>query len=153
LRRLGEVPTYALTDNERTVSVDHVAGVTVRHPEIVAVKQHYGMSIRTFHPNGSAVQRQVEGDGAHREGRPGSPGCSPVVRAPTAPLMNSTANNPHKSARIPNRRTPSSSSSRTPIRRRHSRDRAARARSSTSGAKTSDGNPTLTLTEALGAAR
>ena len=47
LRRLGGVPTYALTDNERTVSVDHVAGVAVRHPEIVAVGRHYGMSIRT----------------------------------------------------------------------------------------------------------
>ena len=50
MRHLGEVPTYALTDNERTVSVDHVAGVAVRHPEIVAVGQHYGMSIRTFIP-------------------------------------------------------------------------------------------------------
>jgi hypothetical protein len=50
LRRLGGVPTYALTDNERTVSVDHVAGVAVRHPEIVAVGRHYGMSIRTCVP-------------------------------------------------------------------------------------------------------
>jgi hypothetical protein len=50
LRRLGGVPTYALTDNERTVSVDHVAGVAVRHPEIVAVARHYGMTIRTCVP-------------------------------------------------------------------------------------------------------
>ena len=50
LRRLGGVPTYALTDNERTVSVDHVAGVAVRHPEIVAVGRHYGMTIRTCVP-------------------------------------------------------------------------------------------------------
>jgi transposase len=50
LRRIGGVPTYALTDNERTVSVDHVAGVAVRHPEIVAVGRHYGMSIRTCVP-------------------------------------------------------------------------------------------------------
>jgi hypothetical protein len=44
------VPTYALTDNERTVSVDHVAGVAVRHPEIVQVGRHYGMTIRTCVP-------------------------------------------------------------------------------------------------------
>ena len=50
LRRMGGVPTYALTDNERTVSVDHVAGIAVRHPEIVAVGRHYGMTIRTCVP-------------------------------------------------------------------------------------------------------
>ena len=37
LRIIGGVPVYALTDNEKTVTVDHVAGVLVRHPEIVAV--------------------------------------------------------------------------------------------------------------------
>lgn len=31
---MGEAPTYALTDNAKTVSIDHVAGVAVRHPEI-----------------------------------------------------------------------------------------------------------------------
>ena len=50
LRRLGGVPTYALTDNEKTVSTDHIAGVAVRHPEIVAVARHYGMTIRTCVP-------------------------------------------------------------------------------------------------------
>ena len=50
LRCLGGVPTYALTDNERTVSVDHVAGIAVRHPEIVAVGRHYGMTIRICVP-------------------------------------------------------------------------------------------------------
>jgi transposase len=44
LRRVGGVPTYALTDNERTVSVDHVAGIAVRHPEIVAVGRHYPLT-------------------------------------------------------------------------------------------------------------
>ena len=32
LRRIGGVPVYALTDNEKTVTVEHVAGVPVRHP-------------------------------------------------------------------------------------------------------------------------
>ena len=31
LRRIGGVPAYALTDNEKTVTVEHVAGVPVRH--------------------------------------------------------------------------------------------------------------------------
>jgi transposase len=50
LRRLGGVPTYALTDNEKTISTDHVAGIAVRHPEIVEVARHYGMTIRTCVP-------------------------------------------------------------------------------------------------------
>ncbi|MEU6647801.1 IS21 family transposase [Saccharomonospora sp. NPDC046836] len=50
LRRIGGVPTYALTDNEKTVSVDHVATIAVRNPEIVEVGRHYGMTIRTCVP-------------------------------------------------------------------------------------------------------
>ena len=33
LRRLGGVPTYVLTDNEKTVTVEHVAGIPVRNPQ------------------------------------------------------------------------------------------------------------------------
>jgi transposase len=50
LRRLGGVPAYALTDNEKTVTVEHVADIPVRNPEIVAVARHYGMTIRTCVP-------------------------------------------------------------------------------------------------------
>lgn len=50
LRRIGGVPTYALTDNEKTVTLDHVAGVAVRNPEIVEVGRHYGMTVRTCVP-------------------------------------------------------------------------------------------------------
>lgn len=32
LRRIGGVPAYLLTDNEKTVTVEHVAGVPVRNP-------------------------------------------------------------------------------------------------------------------------
>ena len=46
----GGAPTYALTDNEKTVSVDHVAGIAVRNPQIVAVARHYGLSIETCVP-------------------------------------------------------------------------------------------------------
>jgi hypothetical protein len=50
LRRIGGAPAYALTDNEKTVTVEHVAGVPVRHPEIVAVGRHYGMTVHTCVP-------------------------------------------------------------------------------------------------------
>lgn len=50
LRKIGGAPTYALTDNEKTVTIDHVAGVAVRNPQIVEVGHHYGMSIRTCLP-------------------------------------------------------------------------------------------------------
>jgi hypothetical protein len=50
LRRLGGVPTYALTDNERTVTSDRIARIAVRHPEMVEVGRHYGLTIRTCVP-------------------------------------------------------------------------------------------------------
>ena len=50
LRRLGGAPTYALTDNERTVTVEHVARVAVRHPEVVAAGRHYGIQVATCVP-------------------------------------------------------------------------------------------------------
>jgi transposase len=49
-RRLGGAPTYALTDNEKTVTVEHIARVPVRHPDVVAAGRYYGMTIRTCVP-------------------------------------------------------------------------------------------------------
>jgi transposase len=50
MRAFGGAPTYWLTDNERTVTIDHVAGIAVRHPEMVAVGGHYGVTIATCVP-------------------------------------------------------------------------------------------------------
>ena len=50
MRAFGGAPTYWLTDNERTVTIDHVAGVPVRHPEMVAVGSHYGITVATCVP-------------------------------------------------------------------------------------------------------
>jgi len=50
LRRIGGVPTYVLTDNAKTVSIDHVAGVAVRHPQIVQAARHYGTQVHTCVP-------------------------------------------------------------------------------------------------------
>jgi transposase len=50
LRRCGGVPTYLLTDNPKTVTVDRIAGVPVRHPDIVAAGRHYGCTVETCVP-------------------------------------------------------------------------------------------------------
>jgi len=50
LRKLGAVPTYALTDNEKTVSLDRVAGIPVRHPQVVAFGRHNGVRVVTCTP-------------------------------------------------------------------------------------------------------
>jgi hypothetical protein len=39
-----------LTDNEKTVTVEHVAGVPVRNPAMVAFSRHYGVTIHTCVP-------------------------------------------------------------------------------------------------------
>lgn len=41
LRRLGGAPTYVLTDNEKTVTTEHVAGIAVGNPQMVAFARHY----------------------------------------------------------------------------------------------------------------
>lgn len=50
LRRFGAAPTYLLTDNERVVTSDRVAGIAVRHPVMVAAGRHYGLVIETCVP-------------------------------------------------------------------------------------------------------
>jgi transposase len=50
LRAFGGVPTYALTDNEKTVTSTHICRIAVRNPDIVAASRHYGMVIHTCIP-------------------------------------------------------------------------------------------------------
>jgi hypothetical protein len=50
MRRFGGAPTYWLTDNEKTVTTAHVAGIPVRHPLIVEAGLHYGVTIATCVP-------------------------------------------------------------------------------------------------------
>lgn len=49
-RAFTGIPTYGLTDNEKTVTVEHVAGVPVRHPELLRVARHYGFTVATCVP-------------------------------------------------------------------------------------------------------
>ncbi len=50
LRRLGGASTYLLSDNEKTVTIEHVAGIPVRHPTMVAVGRHYGCKVESCVP-------------------------------------------------------------------------------------------------------
>jgi hypothetical protein len=50
LRRLGGVPAYLLTDNEKTVTIEHVAGIPVRNAAAVEFGRHYGLTVATCVP-------------------------------------------------------------------------------------------------------
>ncbi len=50
LRRIGGVPTYLLTDNEKTATMLHVAGIPIRHPDMAAAGRHYGVTVLTCVP-------------------------------------------------------------------------------------------------------
>jgi transposase len=50
LRAFGGAPTYGLTDNEQTVTTVHLAGLPVRHPELVAASRYYGITVATCLP-------------------------------------------------------------------------------------------------------
>ena len=75
-RACGGVPAFGLTDNEKTVTVEHVAGVPVRHPLVVAAGRHYGLTIHTCVP-------------ADPESKGGS---EATVRVAKADLVPTTAN-------------------------------------------------------------
>ncbi len=49
-RRIGGIPAYLLTDNEKTVTVEHVAGIPVRNPSAVEFGRHYGLTVATCVP-------------------------------------------------------------------------------------------------------
>jgi hypothetical protein len=50
LRRFGGVPTYGLSDNEKTLTLDHIARIAVRHPTMVEVGRHYGLTLASCVP-------------------------------------------------------------------------------------------------------
>jgi hypothetical protein len=49
-RRLGGVPAYLLAGNEKTVTVEHVAGIPVRNLGAVEFGRHYGLTVATCVP-------------------------------------------------------------------------------------------------------
>jgi len=69
LRTFGGAPTYGLSDNEKTLTLDHVARIAVRHPTMVAVERHYGLTLASCVPadpqskgGSEATVRIVKGD-------------------------------------------------------------------------------------------
>ncbi|MEX5712383.1 IS21 family transposase [Parafrankia sp. FMc6] len=76
LRRAGGVPTYLLTDNEKTVTVEHVAGVPVRNPAAVVFGRHCGLTLATCLP----ADPQIKG------------GSKATVRIAKAGLVSTEAN-------------------------------------------------------------
>ncbi|WP_255557065.1 IS21 family transposase [Paeniglutamicibacter sp. Y32M11] len=59
-RLIGGIPTYVLTDNEKLVTIEHVAGLPVRNPQAVAFSQHYSTVIHTCMPADPATKGGVE---------------------------------------------------------------------------------------------
>mgnify|MGYP001615865266 CR=1 FL=1 len=59
-RLIGGAPTYVLTDNEKTVTVAHVAGVPVRNAQTVSFARHYGVTVLTCQPADPASKGGVE---------------------------------------------------------------------------------------------
>jgi transposase len=59
-RRLGGVPTYVLTDNEKTVTVEHIAGIPVRNPQLVTFAEHYSVVVHTCVPADPASKGGTE---------------------------------------------------------------------------------------------
>jgi len=59
-RRLGGVPTYVLTDNEKTVTVEHIAGIPVRNAQLVGFAGHYSVVVHTCVPADPASKGGTE---------------------------------------------------------------------------------------------
>ena len=59
-RRLGGVPTYVLTDNEKTVTVEHVAGIPVRNGQLAEFARHYSVVVHTCVPADPASKGGTE---------------------------------------------------------------------------------------------
>jgi transposase len=76
LRRFGGVPTYGLSDNEKTLTLDHIARIAVRHPTMVEVGRYYGITLVSCVPS----DPQTKG------------GSEATVRISTADLVPTEAN-------------------------------------------------------------
>ena len=59
-RRLGGVPTYVLTDNEKTVTVEHIAGIPVRNGQLAEFARHYSVVVHTCVPADPASKGGTE---------------------------------------------------------------------------------------------
>ena len=79
-RLLGGAPTYVLTDNEKTVTIEHVAGIPVRNQQTVAFARHYGVTRADLPAGGPGLQGRGGSVGEDRQGRPRPEGHQPARR-------------------------------------------------------------------------
>ena len=68
LRRFGGAPTYVLTDNEKTVTTEHIAGMPVRNPGDRRVRPALRRHDPHLRPGRPRVQGRVGVVGEDREG-------------------------------------------------------------------------------------
>jgi hypothetical protein len=68
-RILGGAATYLLTDNEKTVTTGHIAGVPVRNRAAVTFGRYYGISVLTCEPADPASKGGGGERGQARQGR------------------------------------------------------------------------------------
>lgn len=59
-RIIGGAPTYVLTDNEKTVTAMHIAGIPVRNKQAVTFAKYYSVSLLTCEPADPASKGRVE---------------------------------------------------------------------------------------------
>ena len=59
-RQVGGVPTYVLTDNEKTVTTEHIAGIAVRNAQLVDWAAHYLVTVHTCVPADPASKGGTE---------------------------------------------------------------------------------------------
>ncbi|MGH3850055.1 MAG: Mu transposase domain-containing protein, partial [Pseudonocardiaceae bacterium] len=57
---LGGAPTYVLTDNEKTVTTMHIAGIPVRNTQMVSFARFYAVTVLTCQPVDPATKGGVE---------------------------------------------------------------------------------------------
>lgn len=53
---VGGAPTYVLTDNEKSVTIEHVARIPVRNPQIVTFARYYGVTAGDLPAAGPGIQ-------------------------------------------------------------------------------------------------
>jgi transposase len=59
-RLVGGAPTYILTDNEKSVTIEHVARIPVRNQQVVAFARFYGVTVHTCEVRDPASKGGVE---------------------------------------------------------------------------------------------
>lgn len=77
-RAIGGAPTYVLTDNEKTVTDRHIAGIAVRNRSALDVSRYYGGHHRHLCAVRPRAQRGLGGRRAGDQGRPGAHGIQPT---------------------------------------------------------------------------